>query len=112
MSEQDTLERLTLHRKVDEGDVFWYRNDGELHRIHGPAIEWANGGQEWWVNGVRHRDNGPAIITDLGSEFWFCNGIQHRADGPAVEWYTGSLEYWIDGKQLKSYEFDERRRNL
>ena len=28
----------------------WYKN-GKYHREDGPAIEWADGSKEWWVNG-------------------------------------------------------------
>lgn len=27
--------------------------DGEVHRTDGPAIEYANGCKEWWVDGNR-----------------------------------------------------------
>jgi len=30
----------------------WFLN-GELHRVDGPAIEFANGSKEWWINGER-----------------------------------------------------------
>ena len=32
------------------GDTFWYIN-GKLHREDGPAVEWANGSKEWYLNG-------------------------------------------------------------
>jgi len=41
--------RIELHNKVE------YRLNGVLHRLDGPAIEWANGGKEWWVDGKLHR---------------------------------------------------------
>ena len=31
--------------------------DGELHRLDGPAIEWVDGGKEWWLNGQRHTES-------------------------------------------------------
>lgn len=37
---------------------FWEKN-GLLHREDGPAIEYANGGKEYWVNGVWHRADAP-----------------------------------------------------
>ena len=44
-------ELLTLTLTVDEFGSRIYRNSvGLLHRIHGPAIEWANGTRRWWVN--------------------------------------------------------------
>jgi hypothetical protein len=27
----------------------WYVN-GKLHRLDGPAVEWANGERKWWLN--------------------------------------------------------------
>jgi hypothetical protein len=34
------------------GSKFWYTN-GKLHRENGPAIEFANGKKEYWLNGKR-----------------------------------------------------------
>jgi len=34
---------------------------GNLHREDGPAIEWADGSKEWWINEKLHREDGPAI---------------------------------------------------
>jgi len=60
-----------------------YRNeDGRLHRLDGPAIEWADGSKEYWVNGKRH-----------------------RLDGPAME-CKGSKEYWVDGKEYTKEEYE------
>ena len=43
-------------RVDDDGDKFWYLNkwwylNGKRHREDGPAIEYANGYKEWWLNG-------------------------------------------------------------
>ena len=43
-------------RYVDAlGTVRWYK-DGQLHREDGPAIEYASGKKEWWVNGVEYTE--------------------------------------------------------
>ena len=35
----------------------WHDGLGHPHRRGGlPAVEWANGSKEWWVNGKRHRE--------------------------------------------------------
>jgi len=34
---------------------------GEWHRLDGPAIEYLDGGKEWWINGKLSRVDGPAI---------------------------------------------------
>ena len=33
----------------EKGDKYWYHN-GRCHRTTGPAIEYANGNKEYWVN--------------------------------------------------------------
>jgi len=27
--------------------------NGQFHRKNGPAVEWANGSKEWWLNGKK-----------------------------------------------------------
>ncbi len=47
-----------------DGSKYWFKDDkfvkgidrspwywGVLHRVDGPAIEWASGSKEWWLNG-------------------------------------------------------------
>jgi hypothetical protein len=69
----------------DRGNKVWRNNKDQPHRIGGPAIEWADGGKSWWVNGIRH-----------------------RIDGPAIEYYDGSEEWYVNGKKLKEQEFNEK----
>lgn len=48
--------------QIGEGyNTYWYIN-GQLHREHGPAIEYANGNKKYYINNQLHRNNGPAII--------------------------------------------------
>ena len=61
---------------IDEnGDKFWYV-DGKLHRLDGPAAEYAN-----------------------GDKFWHFDGKLHRLDGPAIEYADGRVEFWENGIQ-------------
>lgn len=39
--------------RMEDGDQVWRTKDGKLHRIGGPAVEWAGGSKEWWVKGRR-----------------------------------------------------------
>jgi hypothetical protein len=48
--------------------------DGEQHRTDGPAVEWANGSKQWWVNDQRHRTDGPAIEYTDGMKRWYIHG--------------------------------------
>jgi hypothetical protein len=71
---------------------------GQLHREDGPAVEWGDGGQEWYLNGARHRENGPAVDNADGSYSWYLNGDKHRIDGPAVEAASGAKQWWYEGQ--------------
>ena len=53
-----------------DGDKYWYQN-GKLHRIDGPAAEYANGDKYWYQNGQRHRIDGPAIECADGTKLWY-----------------------------------------
>lgn len=33
----------------------WYKNN-LLHREDGPAIEWEDGQQQWWIEGVEYKE--------------------------------------------------------
>ena len=49
-------EKVKKGRYVDSlGTVSCYKN-GKLHREDGPAIEYANGSKEWWLNGVEYTE--------------------------------------------------------
>ncbi len=93
------------------GDKYWFKNNkftedpkknpwdwGELHRINGPAVEYANGSNWWYLNGKLHRIDGPAIEGASGGKEWWLNGKLHRTDGPAIEWASGGKEWWLNGK--------------
>ena len=89
-------------RRVDSyGDVYYSKtkNESDYHRMDGPAIDYADGGKEWWVNNKRHRLDGPAIEWIDGSNLWYVNGKLHRSDGPAVEYADGSKQWWVNGER-------------
>jgi len=86
-----------------------YRNsEGQLHRVDGPAIEWADGTTEWWLNDSRHRENGPAVESADGTKEWWLNGKLHREDGPAIEYTDGVKEWFLNGEELTEEEFNAR----
>ena len=77
MTEQsdNIAELLTLTMTVNEWGTLIYRNSlGQLHRQHGPAVEWVDGYKSWWLNGNIHRTTGPAIEYNDGSKAWYQNG--------------------------------------
>ncbi|NVM34032.1 MAG: hypothetical protein HWN81_00455 [Candidatus Lokiarchaeota archaeon] len=96
-------------------DKFYYLNgsvsdyydwDKKLHRLDGPAIEYANGSKEWWIEDKRHRLDGPAVEYSSGSKRWYVKGKRHRLDGPAIECASSHKEWWIDDKYLTEEEFE------
>jgi hypothetical protein len=95
---------------IDEyGDKRYYK-DREMtiaHRLDGgPAIEYANGGKAWWIDGQLHRLDGPAIEDANGSKAWYVDGQRHRLDGPAVQYTDGSKAWFVDGKRLSEEAFN------
>ena len=75
----------------------WTDKHGQLHRVDGPAVEYADGGKSWWVNGRMHREDGPAVEFADGGEEWYFAGLRHREDGPAVTHADGREEWWKQG---------------
>ena len=86
-----------------------YTLNGKLHRLDGPALEWADGSKVWFVNDRRHRLDGPAIERADGEKEWRVKGKHHRLDGPAIEWPDGTKRWFIDGVELTEAEFEAQR---
>jgi len=95
-------------------DITYYTKEGKstcadidcvplkkLHKLDGPAIEWKNNSEEWWINGKRHRLDGPAVIDKRG-KFWYQKGNLHREDGPAIVRHNRDKEWWVNGKKHRS----------
>lgn len=70
---------------IDKYENRIHRVNGVIHREDGPAIEYANGAKEWWLNGKKHRIDGAAIehinIRDpfegkvYTAKEWWVNGV-------------------------------------
>ncbi len=86
----------------------WRNKEGQFHRTNGPAIEWREGGKEWFQNGVRHRVDGPACEYLNGSKSWWKDGLLHRTNGPAVENLRGYKEWYIEGIQYSEEGFNKK----
>ena len=85
----------------------YYNSAHQLHRDGGlPAVEYADGYKEYWVNGLRHRDGGlPAVEYPDGSRWYYFNGQCHRDGGlPAVEWADGYRAYYVNGVFIRREE--------
>jgi len=70
----------------------WFNKQNQLHRLDGPAVEWVNGDEEWWVNGQRHREDGPAI-EEIDGEYqeWWINDTT----------YLSEKAYWLKIYEMK-----------
>ena len=93
--------------KVDDnGDKEWFLN-GKLHRVDGPAVEYADGTKHWYLDGKCHRVDGPAIEYANGTKCWYLNDKCHRIDGPAVEDANGTKCWYLDGRLLTEAKWHE-----
>lgn len=78
-----------------------YRNElGQLHRLDGPAIEYADGSKEWSQNGQFHLVDGPAIEYADGTKAWYYHDQCYRVDGPAIEYANGIKLWYVYGKDI------------
>jgi hypothetical protein len=96
--------------KVYEDRTDWTNEEGQLHRLNGPAREWASGAKYWYKNGQLHRTDGPAYEGSNGDKEWWVDGKRHRADGPAIEYPDGEKYYYINFECLTEEEFNNRNK--
>ena len=82
-----------------DGTQEW-RLKGQLHRLDGAAVIYANGSQEWRIQGRLHRLEGPAYIGANGTQEWWVNGHLHRLDGPASIRASGKQEWWVNYQNI------------
>jgi hypothetical protein len=103
--ESQLLDLINKPTEIDsDGTKIWRNKEGQIHRGNDkPAIEYKNGGKEWWINGQLHRGNDkPAVEYSNGNKYWYINGNLHREnDKPAIEYKNGGKEWWINGEFIK-----------
>ena len=64
---------MTTKIVTDEyGTVRHYEN-GQLHRVDGPAVTNSDGYQAWYQNGKFHHTDGPAVIDSDGTKYYYLN---------------------------------------
>ena len=90
----------------DNGDKEWFLN-GKLHRIDGPACEYADGTKLWFLDGKLHRIDGPAVEWADGTKHWYQYGKCHRVDGPAYLGAHGTKYWCLDGNKLTQAQWLE-----
>jgi hypothetical protein len=78
----------------------WRDEQGQLHRVAGPASIWSDGTQVWYLNGEWHRVDEPAVIHEDGAQWWYQHGVRHRVDGPAVIRKDGHHGWHVQGQEI------------
>jgi hypothetical protein len=64
-------------KKECPGSTEWRNEKGQWHREDGPAVEWSNGDEEWYINDKLHRINGPAVDFEKSDYTeWWVNDVQ------------------------------------
>jgi hypothetical protein len=79
---EEDREAMTKYYYKDGTTSSEHNTSKQLHRIDGPAVEYADGSKSWYVD-----------------------DLLHRVDGPAIEWSNGSKSWWVDD-ELYSTEKD------
>ena len=101
LTEAALFELLSLECGIDaDGSVNYYNSLGQLHRVHGPAVEYSDGTRAWFQNGRLQRLDGPAVERPDGFRCWWQSGKRHRIAGPAIEHVVGGCEWYINGREL------------
>ena len=107
--------------KDSNGNIYWFKN-GVLHYEYGPAVEYKDGHEEWWLDGQRITEDEfsewrirkeldvllnaaftigkeeKKVTDEEGNVFYYQAGMLHREDGPAIEWVRGCKEWLVDGR--------------
>lgn len=99
IQEYELVDRLKYRIESSRFGKFYRNHKDELHREGGPAVEWPDGTQIWYLNGKVHREDGPAIERPSGMKEWWVNGELHREGGPAIEWADGNVSWYLNGVQ-------------
>lgn len=93
-------------------NTYYYKN-GVLHREDGPAIEYTNGSEEWFIDGQLHREGDkPARIIYTKDrhhvirkrEEWYQRGrlYRHPSNGVPIVGYDG-MAYW-DAEMVRGFD--------
>ena len=63
-----------------DGSNVWYKN-GVKHRVGDlPSVSFPDGHKEYWEHGKLHREVGPAIIKSDGTCFYYHEGEEYFPD--------------------------------
>jgi len=89
--------------EINEYNEKRYLNDeGQHHRLDGPAIENSDGTKFWYINGNAHRNIDPSDEFSNGEKQWWFKGERHRIGGS----YNSVYKWWyIDGEGYDKQDY-------
>lgn len=82
-----------------EDNSRWINVQGQLYRTDGPACEYSDGSQGWWITGRQHPTDAPEAGSATRTLVWLLHEKIHRTDGPAIEYADGTRQWYIDGQK-------------
>jgi hypothetical protein len=89
-----------------EGQIEYYLK-GNLHRTNGPAVILADGSELYYENGMRHRDLGPAAISPNGTKIYYIYNKIHCLEGPAIIYADGSFGFWVNDISYSQEDYNQ-----
>ena len=92
VSDIDMDDNYVYAKTTPLGNKVYYDKDGELHRLDGPAIEYANGNKRWYWHGKWHCETGPALDDADYQAYYYHN----------KRYYPKDNEEWIRMSKLKA----------
>lgn len=75
-----------------------------FHRIDGPAKQWADGFEHWYIDGLLHREDNKPAISGKYEKRWYWHGMRHREYGPAVIRFNGEKMYYLNDIRINMEE--------
>jgi hypothetical protein len=101
------MENYNRVNKYKFGIFYYLYNDFNI--LNRPSI---NIDKVWNKKWKLHRLDGPAAEYANGDKKYFQNGKLHRINGPAVEYVDGYKEWWFEGKFIKCNSQEEFERYI
>jgi len=89
--------------EIDELGTKRYLNDeGQHHRLDGPAVEYLDGSKYWYINRISHRNIDPSDKWSDREKYWWFKGERHRVGGS----YGSVYKPWcIHNKEYTKKEY-------
>jgi len=99
------MKNYTKVEKDMFGNKLYLNDEGQHHRLDGPALEHYNGVKQWCINDKRHRNIDPATEWANGGKRWRFKEKFHRIGG---SFYCSHIDYWYikDKEYIKQDYFN------